>query len=449
MAQQIRPTTMRKFLIVWLGQMVSTIGSYMTEFAISLWAWEITGQATSLALVAFFTQVPRILITPLAGAIVDRWNRKWLIMLGDTMAGLSTLAIMVLYLTDSLEIWHLYVTGAVNGAFGQLHELSYTASIATMVPKQHYSRASGLISVQHYGSNIFAPALAGVLYPAIGLVGISLIDFITFIFAISTVFNVRIPQPRFEQEHQNPESIWREMIFGCRYIFTRPSFLALLVSASLFEFAHDFGAALYSPMILARSGNNAQLLGSISAAAGVGGVIGAMLVSTLGGFKRRIHGYLMGMVGAGLSKIIFGVGRIQAIWLPAQFCSSLNFPLMGSSSDAIWLSKVKPEMQGRVFAARSGIVLFTSTLATGIAGPVADYIFEPAMMPGGTLAGIFGNIFGTGSGAGMALLYAIASICLLLVGCCGYAFRVLRDVEILVPDYDSLPLTACSQPPHQ
>lgn len=428
---------MRTFFIVWLGQLVSTIGSYMTAFAMTLWAWELTGQATTLALLGFFTQLPSLLITPFAGVIVDRWNRKLLIMLGDAIAGMSTIAILLLYLSDNLQIWHLYLTGAVNGAFGQIQELSYSTSISMMVPKQHYTRASGMISILHYGSTIIAPALAGVLYYAIGLMGILSIDLITFLVAISTVLFVHIPQPMYGNEHHTQELIWRQIVFGFRYIFSRPSLLALLVAASLFEFPHAVGGALYSPMILARSGNDAQAFGSIVVAAGIGGVVGAMLISIWGGPKRRIHGFLLSMVGAGLSKIVFALGRMPLIWVPAQFCSSLNFPLMGSSSDAIWLSKIRPEVQGRVFATRSVMLLATSAIASLIAGPLADYIFEPAMMPGGSLARIFGGIFGTGSGAGMALLYAISSICLLIVGLSGYAFRVLRDVEIIVPDYDA------------
>lgn len=439
MAQQNWLTSMQTFIVVWVGQLVSTIGSYMSAFALTLWAWELTGQATTLALVGFFTQIPSVLISPLAGVIVDRWNRKFLIMAGDAIAGLSSLTLLCLHLTGHLQIWHLYATGAVNGAFSQIQELAYTASITSMVPKQQYARASGMISALHYGSAIIAPALAGVLFYVIGLAGILTIDLLTFGVAIATVFFVTIPQPTAtdHRDRHTYNSIWQELIFGCRYVFTQSSLVALLLAAALFQFAHDLGSALYSPMILARSSNDARVLGSIASAAGIGGVIGAVLVSTWGGTKRRIHGFLLGMVGAGLSKIVFGLGQISLIWVPAQFCSSLNFPWMSSSSDAIWLSKVKPDVQGRVFATRSLVVLATSAIATLIAGPLADRVFEPAMMSGGWMTNLLGGIFGTGAGAGMAVLYVMSSICLIVVGLVGYSFRKLRDVEAIVPDYDA------------
>lgn len=431
-------TSMQTFSIVWVGQLFSTVGSYMTAFALTLWAWELTGQATTLALVAFFTQIPQFAIALVAGIIVDRSNRKLLIMAGDAIAGLSSLVLLWLYLTGHLQVWHLYATGAVNGACGQIQELAYWASITLMVPKQQYARASGMTSALHYGSAIIAPALAGVLFYVIGLAGILSIDLVTFVVAIYTVLFVSIPQPTAKVEPLDSatmQSIWQELIFGFRYVFSQSSLLALLVAAALFQFAHDLGAALYSPMILARSGNDARVLGSIASAAGIGGVVGAVIVSTWGGTKRRIDGFLSGMVGAGVSKTIFGLGQMALIWVPAQFCSSLNFPWMSSSSDAIWLSKVKPDVQGRVFATRSVAILGASAIATLIAGPLADKVFTPAMMSGGWMANLLGGIFGTGAGAGIAVLYTISSLSLMLVGLAGYSLRKLRDVEAIVPDY--------------
>jgi MFS family permease len=412
---------MYAFFLVWLGQMVSSIGSYMTDFAITIWAWEFTGQATTLALVAFFHQAPGILITPLVGTVVDRFSRKQLIMIADAIAALSTISLLLLYLTDNLQVWHFYTTAAINGTFGQIQHLAYSASIALMVPQQHYTRASSMNSMLHYGSIIFAPALAGILYYAIGFSGILTIDLMTFCFAMLTMLRVTIPQPVIlETKPLSWLNLGQEIVFGFRYIFADSNLSAVLILGSLFWLAHDLGGSLYSAMILARSGNNAAILATLSATAGVSGVVGAAIVTIWGGAKRQIHGLLLGMVGAGLSKIAFALGQQPAIWIPAQFCSSLNFPLLGSANDAIWMNQVKPELQGRVFASTSFIGQLTAAIASLIAGPLADRVFEPAMMPGGSLSGIFGGLFGTGAGAGMALLYAGTSFCLLFIGIGGY-----------------------------
>jgi len=215
---------MRTFTIIWFGQLVSTIGSYMTEFALTLWAWEVTGSATALALVGFFSQLSRIPITVFAGLIVDQLNRKQLMILGDAIAAVSTVAIGLLYFTDSLQIWHIYAASLVNGGFGQIQGLAYRTSISLIIPPHHYTRANSMNTAVHYGSNIIAPALAGGLYPVIGLPGIILIDFITFGCAIATLLWVHIPQPQAEKPDQ-PEPFLQQLTFGIRYIWQQPSVL--------------------------------------------------------------------------------------------------------------------------------------------------------------------------------------------------------------------------------
>ncbi|AFY58534.1 Major Facilitator Superfamily transporter [Rivularia sp. PCC 7116] len=428
------PQNLRNFIIIWFGQLISNIGSYMTYFAIKIWAWQLTNQVTTIALISFFELIPSIFITLASGLIVDRVNRKFLLIIADCVAAISTIIIGYLYLTDQLQIWHIYATGAVNGAFSEVQALAYSSSISMLVPKQHYQRATSMNSAIHYGSVIIAPAAAGFLYYIINLDGILLIDFITFTIAIATILKVRIPQPKITTQSEKSIRIWQEIIFGFRYLVRNPSLLAVIAFGSLFWFAHDIGATLYSTMILARTNNDTRILGSISSAAGLGGVMGTVILSIWGGSKRRIHGFLLGMMGAGVSKTIFGLGQGLIIWLPAQFCSSLNFPMLSSSSKSILLSKVRPDLQGRVFASESVIQQIVSAIAVFISALLADHVFEPAMMPGGNLVPLFGNLFGTGKGAGMAILYVISSISLLLIGLSGYFVPQLRNVETIVPD---------------
>jgi MFS family permease len=427
----------RTFIIIWLGQMASIIGSRMAVFAFTIWAWKLTGSATALALIGFFFLAPSVLSAPFAGVIVDRSNRKQLMILSDTIIGLSEFAILLLHLASNLQIWHVYLLAAITGLCNQVQVLAYSVSIPMLVPKQHYTRAISMGSLLGYGAEIVGPALGAVLYYAVGLTGILLIDLISFLIAISTVLFVHIPQPPVsEMGRQSPVGIRHELAFGFRYIFARKSLLALLLLVSLFWLAHDIGDSLYSSLILARTGSNAEVLASLEAAAGVGGVTGALLLSASGGHKRRIHGLLLGMVGAGFSKIVFGLAQMRSIWIPAQFCSSLNFPAIDSCDRAIWLTKVEPDLQGKVLATHITISRFTPAIGRLLAGPLADYVLEPAMKPQGNLAPIFGGIFGIGPGAGMALLYVICALSMLVIGLVGYAFPSVRNVEDVVPDHD-------------
>ncbi|MBE9045819.1 MFS transporter [Pleurocapsales cyanobacterium LEGE 10410] len=427
---------MRKFTLIWFGQLVSTIGSYMSDFALTLWAWSLTGSATALALVSFFFLVPRIFISLFAGILVDRANRKHLMILGDAIAAISTVAILLLHLTGQLAIWHLYLAASINGGFGQIQQLAYSTSITLLVSPQNYTRANSMNSVVHYGSNIIAPAIAGVLYPIIGLGGILPIDLATFVVAIATLVWIRIPQVEVEEAEGAEEAevgrlntLWQEITFGIRYIWQRDSLRTLLVVTALFWFAHDLGGAISSPMILARSNNNSQALSAILSIAGIGGVTGAVVLSAWGGTKRRVNGMLAGFMGAGVAKTIFGLGQNLTIWLPAQFCSSLNFPLLGSSETALWMEAVPPRLQGRVFAANSLVLELVSAIATLMAGLLSDGILEPAMQSETILSSLFAPIFGRSAGAGMALLYVSCAIAMFLAGAIGYRLPQLKQLE--------------------
>ena len=266
---------MRTFLLVWSGQLISTIGSYMNRFAVAILVWELTKEVTAIALIGFFSQIPGLLVIPMAGSLVDRSNRQVLMALADLVAACSTIGLLLIYLTDHLQVWHFYIAGGINGAFGQIQRLAYTASLSVIVPRSQYARASGMGSVLHYGSVIIAPALAGTLYGVIGLVGIWTIDLGTLAISLITLLCVTIPNPKQRSQESDLkriklQSVWQDLNFGIRYVRTRPSLLALLAIDTLFKFAHDLGAGLYSPMILARTGNDAQALGSVSSAAGLG-----------------------------------------------------------------------------------------------------------------------------------------------------------------------------------
>ncbi|MEM1255022.1 MAG: MFS transporter [Cyanobacteria bacterium P01_H01_bin.21] len=423
---------MRTFLTIWLGQLGSGIGSRMTSFAMTLWAWDLTQQATALALVGFFTQLPQLLATPFVGVIVDRYSRKWLMMVGDAAAAVSTVVILWLYTNNQLQIWHLYGAGAINGVFGQLQQLAYTASMTLMVPERHYSRALSLNFLSGYGSNILGPAIAGAVYPLIGLTGILGVDLGTFAIATLTIFSATIPQP---EAPAVPLTLRKDLAVGFRYLSQRPGMIGILAVAALFQLIFQITSALHAPMILARSDGSAQVLATVYATAGIGGVVGAIIMTTWGGPRPRIYGVLLGMIGAGLSRAGFSVGRSLTLWMPTQFCLSFNFPMMGSSGNAIWLSKVPPDLQGRVFSISVLIKGLMAPVGRLVAGPLADRVFEPAMMPGGQLVPIFGNLFGTGRGAGMAVLCGMASMAMTLVGLCGLLYQPLRTVEATLPDH--------------
>jgi MFS transporter, DHA3 family, macrolide efflux protein len=438
MSKQSTNSSLRNFLIIWLGQLVSGIGSQMTAIALEIWAWSITGKATAFALVGFFSLLPSIIITPISGVIVDRFNRKLLMIFGDTVAVLTTIVLLFLYVNKFLQIWHLYVAAAFVGTFSQFQYLAYSASISLMIPKQHYARASSLDFLSSHSAIIIAPALAGYLYKIIGLFGIWLIDISTFLVAVSSVLFVPVPQP--VQIEESQETFWQDVGYGLRYLKANKSIFLLLSANLLFMFAHDIGDTLYLPMILSRTGNDTVVLGNLIIAAGFGGVTGALIVNKWGNFQDKVRGILLGMIGVGITKIVFGLARTMWVWIPPQFLCSLSFTVSGSADNAIWLAKVAPNIQGRVFAARSLLLQLASATSVLVAGPLADNVFIPAFTQGGGIVDILGGIFGTGTGGGIAMLYVICAVCMLLVGLFGFNFPSLRNLEKNLPDHDEAPV---------
>lgn len=432
---------MPAFVVIWIGQAISLIGTGMSGFALTIWAYEMTGQATALALVGFFFVLPMVVLSPVAGAIVDRSNRKFMMMISDLGAGAATIGIFLLNSADLLEIWHLYVAVLIMGTFQVFQWPAYSAAITMMIPKQQYARASGLNQLAESGSGIIAPILAGALMGFIGLQGILMIDIITFVFAVGGVLLAVIPQPKVSKEGEEGRgNLWTESIYGFRYIFRRPSLLGLQIVFMAGNFFATIGYTLITPMILARTGNNELVLGSVQSVSAIGAVAGALLISAWGGPKKLVHGVLLGwLFGSLFGQSLAGLGQTAVVWAVAGFLGALFVPLINSSNQAIWQVKVAPDVQGRVFSVRRMIAWLVNPIATLIAGPLADVVMEPAMQSGGALASRLSPIFGSGPGAGMAVIITIAGIGGALVGLSGYAFRQIRDVQDLLPDHDTLP----------
>jgi MFS transporter, DHA3 family, macrolide efflux protein len=433
-----RLTGMRAFLLIWVGQVVSVLGTGMSRFALSLWAWELTGSATALALVGLFSFAPGVILSPIAGALVDRWDRKLTLMLSDLGAGLSTVAVFLLHVTGNLEIWHLYVAGAFAGAFEAFQFPAQSAAVTTMLRKEQYARASGMMGIAFSLSEIISAPIAVFLLTIIGLTGILVFDIFSFCFAIAMVLLVVIPKPEATDEGRRSRSgsFWLEVSYGFRYIFQRSSLLGLQLTFFFINLTATFSGILLVPMILSRTGNNELILAGISPFFGVGGLIGGLLLSVWGGPKRKVHGILGGMVGSSvLGALILGLGSVPIVWAVGAFFSSFFIPILNGSNQAIWQAKIAPDIQGRVFSVRRLIAQITAPLAMLMAGPLADSFFEPAMMPGGILAGMFGRLVGTGPGAGMALMFVISGALGFIVAVGAYTFPAIRNAEDILPDH--------------
>ncbi len=434
------PSGMPGFTIVWLGQLVSVLATNMSGFGLTIWAFQKTGSATVLGIVALSFSLPFLLISPFAGAMVDRYNRKLMMMVSDLGAVLATSAILILNSTGSLQIWHLFIANAIFGMSNAFQWPAYLAAISTMVPKAQYGRANGMMSLIESGPAVFSPILAGALLPLISLTGILIIDVVTFFLAISALLIVHVPQPELTEEGQAGKgSLMKEAAYGFKYIFARRSLLSLLLVILCLNLVGGFSQSLFAPMILLRTNNNSVTLGIVESAFAIGGVVGGLIVSAWGGFKKRIRGMLFGWtVYAIFGLILFGIGRNLYIWIPIAVLASVTFPLTQSASNAIWQAKVAPDIQGRVFSARRLIAWLVDPIMPVISGFVADRAMEPAMQAQTGLANTFGWLVGNGPGSGMSVQFIISGLLYISVVAFAWFIPSVRNVEVLLPDHDEL-----------
>ena len=443
MEQKSSLTGMRGFTIIWLGQFTSMLGSAMTNFALTIWAWEETGTATALALTGLAFVLPNILVYPVAGALVDRWNRKLVMMLSDLAAGIGTIAILLLYKADSLKIWHLYIIFTFMGLFQSFQFPAYSAAVSTMLDKEQYGRASGMLSLAQSASGIFAPVAAGVLLGIVGAGGIMMFDIITFIVAIAALLLVHIPQPVVSVETQVKGNLLEDSIFGFKYILARRGLLGLQFAFFLINFTGSLCFPLLAPMVLSQTGNNTVILGTVRSAFGAGGVVGGLVLSAWGGPKKKVRGVLLGMAFSSLLGFtLIGLAGTVYLWVAGAFIMMAFNPIINGSNQAIWQSKVPPELQGRVFSARAFIALLSQPIAMAITGPLADGFLLPGMMEGGSLVPLFGWLVGVGPGEGISLLFLAMGLIGAIFGFGAYMFKEIRDVEEILSDHDAIDTVA-------
>lgn len=427
---------MRAFYVLWAGQFVSIFATRMTNFAITLWAWDLTGTATGLVLVGVISFLPGVLLSPFAGTLTDRWNRKLVLAISDTGAAISTALLLILFLSGRAQIWHLYLTGAIAGAFGAFQYPAYAAVVTTMVPKEQFSRANALGTVVGSASGIAAPLLAGALLAVIDIPTIMIIDLLTFGVAMLTLAVLHIPQPAISEEAlAGRGSVWAETRYGLRYVLARRSLTAIFLLFTASNIHAAFGYPMMTPMILAKTGDDSLILGITRSAGSLGFLAGGLIMSVWAGPKKRIHAVnlsfiLWGLVGA----FVFGPAWSLPAWIIGSFTMAVFNPIINSAYIAILQAKVEQDLQGRIFGLENAISTISFPLGQLLAGQLADRVFEPALAEGGSLVASLGSVFGTGPGAGIGLVIVIGGVIAIINGLAGYVIEPIREIERLLPD---------------
>ena len=427
-------------LAVWLGQVVSLLGSSLTSFALGVWTYQTTGGVTRFALIMLCATLPGVLLGPVTGALVDRWKLRRVLLLSDFTAGLMTLLLAVLLLTGQLRPWHAYFTTAVVSVASAFQQPAFAVLVSTVVPPEHLGRANGFLQLGLACAQLGAPLASAFLLAAVGLQGILLIDAASFVLGVLPLLALHIPERHLASpsEEQRP-SLLAAVREGGAYLKNSSGLLALLAFLAASNFVTGVVEVLVTPLVLALA--DVTALGMLTTAGGVGLLVGSVVMSAWGGPRRQLHGVLAFQLTCGLCLVLVGLGTSLPLLAGVAFAFFFGLPIINGSSQSILQRTVPLPLRGRVFAFSGAITGMMVPLAYAVSGPLADLVFEPALRPGGALVPLLGTLVGTGPGRGIALMFVLAGALTLLLTGLAALYRPLRTLESK-PEEDPGPAAA-------
>lgn len=401
----------KKYIVLWLSQSISQLGSSMTAFSFILWIYEQTHSALSISIISFCNYVPYILTSIFAGTFVDNHRKKSVMLVSDCVAAIASLFALVFFMAGNLSVWHIYIINIIAGVSTAFQQPASSVAIAKIVPKDKLSNVSGMNSFSSNLVIVFSPMLAAVIFSIGGLPLILLFDLFSFAIAFFVLlFLIRIPERLTKENYKSP---FTEILYGFHFLKTEKGILYIMLTMAVINF---FSRLTYenilSPMILARSSENNLVLGIVNACMGVGGIMGGLLVSMRKeGRKKANMIYVSAALSFLLGDLTMAVGRNVFFWSFAAFSASLPLPFIMAGQNLILYKKIPENIQGRVFAVRNAVQYSTIPFGILLGGYLSDYVFEPFMRSNSDIVSLLGEIVGIGTGSGMAVMFLCTGIC--------------------------------------
>ncbi|NWF70050.1 MAG: MFS transporter [Chloroflexi bacterium] len=426
--------TLRTFYWIVITQTLSMVGSQMSSFAVGIWVYGQTGNVTPLALVALFSTLPLLVAQGFAGVLADRYDRRLIMALADTGQAIATVLLLLSFASGQFQLWHLYAVSFIQAVFRVFQSPAFGASVTMLVPDEQRERANAIMQLMDPAAGLIAPAVAGLLYAAIGVTGVIAIDLLTFVIAVGVMLALRIPRPPQTAEGRKAKgSLLYEMTVGFRYVWQHKPLLVLLLFAAGLNFLLNGMGVLNTAYVLARTENNEAALGVLMSVLSAGGIAGAIFIGAWGGTRPRIHTIMPALILVGVTVMIFGMARHPVLMGVCLFVAMFMVPLANVSLISMMQTKVAPDLQGRVFAFFGQIAMMATPLAFLLVGPAADQVFEPAVGQAGWDA--VAPLVGSSVGAGMGLMIVIAGLGVLLASVFTYTLPAIRHLEANLPDY--------------
>ncbi|PJF37242.1 MAG: MFS transporter [Candidatus Thermofonsia Clade 1 bacterium] len=364
-----------RFFSIWSGQALSLLGSALVQFALIWWLTATTGSATALAMATLAAMLPQVLLSSFVGTLVDRWNRRMIMIVSDSMIALCTLIVALLFTSELVQLWHIYLLLMLRALGATFHTPAMHASTTLMVPEKHYARVAGINQALNGMTNILGPALGALLLRTLPLFGILLIDIMTALLAILPLLVFSVPQPQ-RSNALVKRSVWSEFREGLRYVWSWRGLTLLIGLAMLLNFLLTPAISLVPLLVAQHFQADAGGLAAMNMALGIGIIAGGAFLGLWGGFGRKIVTSLMGVLGIGVGILLIGVAPSSALWLAimGMWIAGAMLSMANAPIHALLQARVMPEVQGRVFGLMNNLGIGITPLSLLIAGPLADAI---------------------------------------------------------------------------
>lgn len=413
------------FIILWLTQSFSSLGSAMTNFALVIWLYQDSGSALTTALLSVCSYAPYVLMSIFAGAISDKWNKKTVMLVCDCFAAVCTIVTLILLKTGTLAVWHLYILNALNGLMNSIQSPASDVAITLLTPEKHYQKTSGMRSFSNSLVSILTPVFAAAIVSFAGIGAVIVFDLITFAAAFSVLlFFIKIPEA--PQESENNETLLQSAKSGLVYLKSNRGILWLILFLSAINLIDSMYNSVLPAMVLSIA--NETALGIVNSCAGIATLLGSLVATFFPKPKSRIKIICNCLLfSMSTENFLLAFGNHTIVWCIGAVLGWLVIPLMGANYDVIFRSNVPKEMQGRVYSVRNTLQFFTIPVGYFLGGLLVDKVFEPFME--NTKISLLTNIFGIGKGSGASLLFFIIGVAGVMVCLIFRRIKSLRELE--------------------
>ncbi len=426
---------LQNFLILWSSQTVSELGTAMTNFALIIWAYGQEENASSITLLTLCSFLPTILFRFIAGTLTDRLDKKRIMLIADFVAACGTVTVLIMYSLSALQIWHLYVINILLSFMNAFQNPASYVATSLLVPKEQYSRVSGLQSFSGSLISILAPALGSVLLTFGGLTLVLIIDLASFAIAFFTLL-LFIKIPTVEQKPvECNESFFKNCMTGIYFLRDHSSLLHIVLFFNIINFLAKMGNdGMISPFVLSRTGNNQTALGMVQTATALGILAGSLIITLTKPAKNKTKVIFIACAITCFGNVIQSLTYTPLAWCIAAFVSYLSAAIMNANLNTVMRTHVPIEMQGRVFSAKDTLQNCMIPLGLFLGGILADYVFEPFMATDSSIQRILTVFFGSSNGAGIAVIFFV-------VGILGCIISLTRLRKTIYKDLDKEPVS--------